>query len=248
MYMNKKILLGGLLLAAGSLLVSAGPKDEVQGAIKKLADTGNYAWKTTVENAGGGFGGGGGGGQFRVGPTLGKVDSSGFIHLTMTRGDRETEAVIKGDKGAIKTDQGWTSLSEMAQAGGGGGRNPGRMMARGLQDYQAPAAQAEEILAKTKNIQKSGDAYVGELTEEGAAELIPFGRRIGNAPAPRNAKGNVKFWVKDGVLTQYEYNVQGAMSFNNNDININRTTTVEIKDAGSTKVTVPEEAKKKFTI
>jgi hypothetical protein len=248
--MKKTILLGALLLAAGSLLVSAAPKEEVQGAIKKLSDTGNYSWKTTVENAGGGFGGGGGG-QFRIGPTMGKVDSSGFIHLTMTRGDTETEAVIKGDKGAVKTPQGWSSLSELAEGpggGGGGGRNPGRMMARTLQDYKAPAAQAEKILAQTKNIQKSGDAYVGELTEEGAAELIPFGRGGGNAPAPRNPRGNVKFWVKDGLLTKFEYNVQGAMTFNNNDVNINRTTTVEIKDAGSTKVTVPEEAKKKFTI
>jgi len=36
-------------------------------------------------------------------------------------------------------------------------------------------------------------------------------------------------------------------NFNGDDIKIERTTTVEIKDAGKTKVDVPESAKKKIT-
>ena len=35
------------------------------------------------------------------------------------------------------------------------------------------------------------------------------------------------------------------MSFNGNDTDVDRTATVEIKDVGTTKVTVPEEASKK---
>ncbi|MBC8002999.1 MAG: hypothetical protein H7X97_10475 [Opitutaceae bacterium] len=85
-----------------------------------------------------------------------------------------------------------------------------------------------------------------------ALRLFPFGGRRGGAgggeapPPPENAKGSVKFWVKDGSLAKYEYNVQGTMSFGGNSIEINRTTTVEIKDVGTTKVEVPEEAKKKL--
>jgi hypothetical protein len=37
------------------------------------------------------------------------------------------------------------------------------------------------------------------------------------------------------------------MSFNGNDIDQDRTTTVVIKDVGTTKVTVPDEAKKKLS-
>jgi len=55
----------------------------------------------------------------------------------------------------------------------------------------------------------------------------------------------VKFWAKEGVLSKYEFKLQGKMSFNGNDTDVDRTTTVEIKDVGTTKVTVPEEAKKK---
>ena len=41
--------------------------------------------------------------------------------------------------------------------------------------------------------------------------------------------------------------MQGTISFNGNDVDIDRTTTVEIKDVGSTKVDVPEEANKKLS-
>ncbi len=57
----------------------------------------------------------------------------------------------------------------------------------------------------------------------------------------------MKFWVKDGALSKYEYQVQGTMNFNDNEINMNRLTTVDIKDVGTTKVTIPEEAKKKVS-
>jgi len=80
-------------------------------------------------------------------------------------------------------------------------------------------------------------------------ELLTFGPRPGggNGSTPSNAKGSVKFWVKDGVLAKYQFKVQGTMSFNGNDVDIDRTTTVEIKDVGSTTVEVPEAAKKKLS-
>jgi hypothetical protein len=69
-------------------------------------------------------------------------------------------------------------------------------------------------------------------------------RRGGDGPAVSNAKGSVKFWIKDGDLVKYEFKVQGTIRFNETDVDIDRTTTVEIKDVGKTKVDVPEEAKK----
>jgi hypothetical protein len=41
--------------------------------------------------------------------------------------------------------------------------------------------------------------------------------------------------------------VQGKVSFGGNDRKVDRTTTIEIKDIGSTKVQVPEEAKGKLS-
>ena len=57
----------------------------------------------------------------------------------------------------------------------------------------------------------------------------------------------MKFWIKDGTLTKYEFNVQGKVTAGDRDTDVNRTTTVEIKDAGTTKLEVPAEAKEKLT-
>jgi len=57
----------------------------------------------------------------------------------------------------------------------------------------------------------------------------------------------VKFWIKDGVPAKYEFKVKGTVNFNGNEFENDRTTTVEIKEVGTTKVAVPEAAKKKLT-
>ena len=248
--MIRRFLFCAVAAVAGTSMVALGaPKDEVSDAAKKLADAPNYAWKATTEMAGGG----GGGGRFG-GPTEGKAEKDGFTHVSMTRGDNTIEVVRKGDKGAVKTPDGWQSFEELQadQGGGQGGQGRGRFMGRMLRNLRAPAQEAADVAAKTKEITKSGDAYTADLTEEGAKELMSFrggrggqGGQGGNIPAPTNAKGTAKFWLKDGQLAKYEYNVKGTMSFNGNDIDIDRTTTVEIKDVGSTKVEVPAEAKAK---
>jgi hypothetical protein len=243
--MKRNVLISAIALMAGSLLAAdATPKDDVKGAAKKLAEKSNYSWKTTVAVPEGDAGG-----RFRPGPTEGKTEKDGFTCLTMTRGESTFDAVVKGDKAALKTEEGWQSLTE-ATEGGGGQPGPGRFMARTLQSFKAPAAEAEDLVAKAKELKKADDAFAGDLTEEGVKSLLTLGRRPGGGaepPAVTNPKGSVKFWVKDGVLTKYEYKVQGSVSFGGNDMTIDRTTTIEIKDVGTTKVTVPEEAKKKLT-
>jgi hypothetical protein len=242
--MIRRVLFTTVALLGGTALVaSAAPKDEVTDAAKKLGDAPNYSWRSNTEMQGGG-----GGNRFG-GPTEGKAEKGGFVFVSMVRGDNTIEAAFKGDKGAVKTQDGWKSFDELQQDAQQGGR--GRM-GRMLRNFKAPAQEAQDLAAKAKEITKSGDAYQAELTEAGVKDLLTFrggrGGDAGNAPpAPTNTKGSVKFWVKDGQLAKYEYNVQGTMNFNGNDFNIDRTTTVEIKDVGSTKVEVPDEAKGKVS-
>lgn len=237
-FISRSVLVGTIALFAGSLL-AADAKDDVKAAAKKLADQSSYSWKQTTENAGGG----GGGGRFG-GPTEGKLEKGGFIFLSMTRGDNTTEAVLNGEKGAIKTQDGWKSLAEAGEDTGQ--QNPNRFLARILQNYRTPSILAEQIADKTKELKSADDAIAGDLTEDGAKSLLTFGGRGGNnAPEISNAKGNVKFWLKNGTVAKIVYHVKGTISFNGNDRDVDRTTTVEIKDVGSTKVEVPEEAKKK---
>ena len=238
MKIKTHLLVGTAMLVATSLL-AAEAKDEVTSAAKKLASSDGYSWKSTTENAGGGGGGGGGGGaRGRVGPTEGKAAKDGTIMLSMTRGENTTEAVIKGEKGAIKTQDGWKSLSDASE---GDGQNPARFAAMMLRNYKAPAEEAQDLASKATGLKKDGDAILGELSADAVKALLSRGRRPGgNAPEATGSKVSVKFWVKDGTLSKYEYNVKGTVSFNNNDREVNRTTVVEIKDVGKTKVDVPE--------
>src|SRR5688500_3678864 len=198
--MKTNILFGAVLLCATSL-VAADAASDIKAAAEKLAEKGNYSWKTTTESAGGS---GGGSGRNRFGgPTEGKTDG-GVTQLSMTRGENTVEAVLKGDKGALKTEEGWKSLAEAAEAGGDGGGGRGgaaRFTARTLQGYKTPAAEIEDLLGKAKDLKKDGDAYTGTLGAEDVKALMSrgFRRPGGDGPEVADPKGTVKFWTKEGA-------------------------------------------------
>ncbi|HSU55382.1 MAG TPA: hypothetical protein VLT36_15105 [Candidatus Dormibacteraeota bacterium] len=233
--MKKQLLIVAMTVLAGSLLAAeGGAKEEVVSAAKKLAEKPNYSWKTTVvvpESA-----------PFKPGPTEGQTEKDGFIHVKMNFRDNTTELVKKGDKVAFTNPDGdWQTPADAENDQG-----PGRFMAGIARNFKAPAAQATEIAEGTKDLKKDGEVYSGDLTDEGAGNLMRFRRGGNGAPTIKDAKGSAKFWVKDGVLSKYEFKVTGSMNFNGNDMDVDRTTTIEIKDVGNTKVEVPEGAKKKL--
>lgn len=235
--MKKLSFIALTMFACGALVAADGDaKSEVKAAAKKVADKGNYSWTSTPKLAGGG----GGGGNFRPGPTEGQTDA-GTVHLKMSFGDRNPEAVKKGEKVAMKGEDGWESVDDIE-----GNR---AFMARRLKTMKAPAEEAQELAEKTKSLKKEGEAITGELTEEAVKGLLSWGPRNPNSnrPEPKNAKGEVKFWIKDGALNKYEYHVKGTIvGREDQEFEVDRTTTIEIKDVGTTKLNVPEEAKKKL--
>jgi len=236
--MKTKILFSTITLLAGSLLAATSPKDEVISAAKALAGKPNYSWHQTVavpESS-----------QFKPAPTDGKTEKDGYTQSALGFGPNNSDIFIKGTNAAVTSqDGGWQSLAELeADQQGFGGFIVGQ-----IRDFKTPAAQVVDICTNLTEIKKDGDAYTSDLTASGVQDLMPFGRRGfggGQAPAITGAKGSVKFWIKDGVLSKYETHLSGKMDFNGNDFDLERTTTVEIKDVGTTKVTVPDEAKKKL--
>ena len=235
--MKKSMFFSPMALMTISLIAAdSNPKDDVTSAAKKLGEKANYSWKTTVvvpESA-----------QFRPGPTEGKTEKDGFTHVTMSFGDNTTQAVLKGDKAAVTNREGeWQSLADLDNAEG-----PGRFLGFFVRNIKTPAVQAADLAAAAKDLKQEGDAYSGDLTEEGAKTLLTFRPRGGgDGPTVSNAKGSVKFWLKEGELSKYEFKVTGKVSFNGNDRDVDRATTVEVKDVGTTKVEVPEGAKKKLS-
>jgi hypothetical protein len=254
--MKKNMLFSAAALLAGSLIaaspspetnsltktessaaVDACLRDDITNATRILAGKTNYSWKVTIivpESS-----------RFRPGPTEGKTEKDGFTHVTLSFGDNQTEMVFKGDLAAVTSpDGGWQSLSELDASSG-----PGRFMAMMVRNFKLPTAQALDIVPGMKEIKKDGDLYTSDLTEDVAKTLLTFRPRGGGGDGPTvsDGKGSVKFWLNDGVLAKYETHLTGKISFNGNDREVDRTTTVEIKDVNSTKVDVPEGAMKKLS-
>ncbi len=241
----KRLVLPGLmaLLATPLLAADASPKADIKNAAAALGNQTNYSWRTTVEV--------GNNSRFRPGPTEGRTQKGGYTTLLIGFGDNTNEAVLKGTNGAIKTpDDGWQSLAEAANDDGGGGFNPTLFLARMMQNFKDPAVQAADLADQAKDLKKDTNGISGDLTEDGAKALLMFRPRGGNGggeePAVSHAKGSAKFWLKDGKLAKFQFHLQGTVSFNGNDRDVYRTTTVEIKDVNSTKIEVPDEAKKKL--
>jgi hypothetical protein len=237
--MKKNIILGIMLLAAGPLLAAdSSPKDDVKSAAAALGGQANYSWHATQESpGGGGFGGGG---------TDGKTEKDGYTWISMVRGDNTIEAVIKGTNAVIKTpDNGWQTVAEATQDNGGG-FNPVMFIARTLQNYKTPDLQAADLADAAKELKQDTNGISGDLTDDGAKALLSFRPRGGDGPTISNPKGSVTFWLTDGKLVKYQFHVTGTVSFNGNDRDVDRTTTVEIKDVGATTIEVPDDVKNKL--
>jgi hypothetical protein len=235
--MKKQILFGLPLVLAGSILAAEpSPKEAVIAAAKKLGETANYAWKTVVvvpEDA-----------QFKPGPTDGKTEKDGFTCFAMSFFDNKLQVATKGEQRAVTDQEGnWKLVTEIESEEG-----PGRFLAMIARNLKTPAKEAAEIASYAKNLKTEGDVYASDLTEEGAKALQTFGVRGGNSgPTVSDATGSAKFWLKEGALIKYEFKLKGLIKFGDNEFPNERTTTVEIKEVGSTKVEVPEAAKKKLS-
>ena len=67
-----------------------------------------------------------------------------------------------------------------------------------------------------------------------------------NSPEPKNPKGSVQFWLKDGQVQRVSLRISATLGFDGDDRDMVRTTTWEIRDVGTTTVEVPTEAKKRL--
>jgi hypothetical protein len=239
--MLRQLFFGAAVCMASVAMAS--DAEDVQSAIKKLADNGNYTWKTTTESANGGPGGGG---------MEGKTEKDGYTTETLHFGDNEIQIVVKGSKGAVKLDDGWKTADELAQDQDAQGF--ARFAPNLIKNFKTPAAMADETASKVKEVKKEDDYYTVEISGDDAKPLMTMGMRGrrggggggGQAPQIANAKISMKIWVKDGVLTKYTSHATGTITINGEDRDIDRTTTTEFTDVGSTKVEVPDEVKKKL--
>ena len=220
------------LVAATTPIAAADAKSEVTDAIKKLKTQPNYSWTMTPKTEGSET-------ASRQGPIEGKTEKGGVTWIKGSSGDNSFEALIKGSKYAVNYTGEWTAIDEEDE---GTAR-----IARRLKPFKDILESAEELVSKSKEMTKSADgSYAGDLTADGAKEI--FGRLGRRAAESTDASGSAKYWVSDGVLKKFESTVKGKFTVGEEkkEVNVSRTVTVEIKDVGTTKLSVPEEATKKL--
>jgi hypothetical protein len=223
-----------------AISVAAEPKDELQAAVKKLAAAPNYSWTTKFD------------GGFTRGPGDGKTVKGGLSTFSLKFGDDSYSVIVDGEKGAAKGLGGWASTAELNRdAEEENGFSPERFISMTIQSFKPPAGQAEDLCQDATSIQKSSDVYAVDLSAETAKRLLSFMRRRGTAAngttiEVKEPKGAARFWVSDGMVSKMEIHLQGTVIFNNNERKIDRTTTTEIHDIGSTTIDVPADAKAKL--
>ncbi len=235
----------------------AAPGDQVKAAVQKLADAPNYSWTVTVSS--------GDKSRFTPGPVEGRTEKGGCTHWKMNFGDRCAEAFTKGDRVAVKTDNGWVKpedhrpsppSSEASRPPDGKRHKDDRprgsktgFFARQLQSMKTPAALATELTGKITRFTADGGTVTGELSAEAARELLTFGHRRDNSrgghgpPEPVNPRGSITFSLKDGQIQKLEVRLAATMNFNGSDLTMDRITVFEIKDVGTTRLEIPEQAK-----
>ncbi|MES2923308.1 MAG: hypothetical protein V4819_17265 [Verrucomicrobiota bacterium] len=226
-------------VAAAEPAPAANPAADLAAAAEKLAAATSYAWSQTTTF-----------GNMGARTATGKKGSGGYLLVNMPGRDQEIQVLVRKGKAAMKSDEGWAAVDPAAE---GQGQGPGRFIARMVQNFQEPATQAKNLVAKATDLKSENGSIHGTLGAEAATELMSmggFGRRGGGGggggggtpPQVTGAAGKVSFAVSNGVLTGYEMTLTGNMNFNGEDRDVNRVTKVEFTGVGSTSFDIPESA------
>jgi hypothetical protein len=227
-------LTSALLVANLASAADQTPQEALAAAAKNLAEKPNYSWKLTVEEP-----------DRPTGTIEGKIQKDGTAFLILARGDQSFEGALKGSKAALKTDEGWKTVTEVADDSSQA-RAP-RIVAGLLQNFKAPSKEVADLAGQIKDLNKTDETYAGTLDKATAKELFFFRiRPATNEPELKEAKGSIKFWLKDNLISKYEYGIEAVFSVEGSDREVKRTCTLEIKDVGATKVSIPEDAAKKL--
>ena len=234
----------GVLGTAASLQAQSDAAEDLKKAARTLAGRESYGWSAASksedqedpEN------------QFRMGPIEGATGKDGFTSLKTKVVYEGTERTLEGawrsGQRIFKTDRfDWSPVGWESKYGGGTETFHLRfLISHVVRNYRNPAADVEALIEEVKGLKaEGGGIYSAELTEKAVLDLCWRGPGY---EMESNAKGTVRFWVKDGVLAKYEFSLQGKRAYGK--VTVNRTTTIEIKDVNATKVTIPEDARKKL--
>jgi hypothetical protein len=204
----------------------------VIAAAQKLAQQDNYSWISSSQAAPGTR-------SWRQGPTKGQTEKNGSTYVTFTLGDNTISMGFNSAKAAINWSDQWREADEL--------KGEYAWIGQRLKTYKPPAQEAVFLAQHATNLKAQvSDTFSGQLDGAALKWLLSRGRQeFTDIP---NMKGSVTFKLHNHQLIQYVYKVQGTLPLNPDqpEVQINRTTKVEIHKVGGTQVTVPAEAAEKL--
>ena len=225
-----------LLLAAGASAARAEPGEDVRAAIDKLAQARSFAWTATYQHRSGSEA------EEGVEEKGGYAVSSKTFDLTS--GASHIELVRQGSKAVVNFGQGWQTFDEAVNAAGGGPRGRARATLVEMMRNDKPFATfARELLDHTKDLRKVGDAYEGTMSEAGAKAML---EAASSRVRVNRVRGSARFGVKDGVLSAVAFRLEASLNLDGREHAVNSTAAAEVKDVGTAKARVPDEARQKL--
>jgi len=141
-------------------------------------------------------------------------------------------------------------------SGGGGspfpnedGSNPAPAYSNLQKTLSRPHEEIGIIVAGYTDLKVEDGVVSGPLNETAAKLLLVHAGQ--DEITPLTASGTFRLWVKDGVLQKYETKLEGTLAIETaakarHEVTVHQRSTTTVKDIGTTKFEVPEEAKKKL--
>lgn len=233
-----KNLLVASLFSLAPVVGQATPLDDIASAAQQLAAASNYSWSTAAFASTGV--------TYGFGPTTGQAEKGGYAVTTVETRNGKSYTVRKGDAFIFSDGSGaWMTIQDLypelaksgSDAGRGSGGGPG---GAGI----LPAEEVTALAASVKQLKVADGVIFGNLSDQAVSQRLAYP----GGPAPKNATGTVKFWLKDHALAKYEVRVKGDVTGRDGAARfIDRTATTEITKIGTTQVFVPDGAKNKIS-
>jgi hypothetical protein len=111
-----------------------------------------------------------------------------------------------------------------------------------------PHEELAVIVSSHQEFNVEGDLVTGTLTELGAQLLLV--RDGQEAITPLRAIGTFKLWLRDGMVTKYQVQLEGILhirlSTNSRQVMVRQVTNTVLKDVGTTTFEVPPQARMKL--
>ncbi len=228
--MNNKLKF--LSLAAGFLLVPSAfaEDDAVQLAVKRLAESGSYEWKSDLQLPTG---------QKQAVVIEGRYNFSQGVHVKLNMGEKTLEVAARDGVIVASIGEEWKPANKFTRS------DPIHTALRGLIDFALPHHTLETIVSKWRNVKEQDDgSFQGNADFKAANEVLATVLMQGSqSSGAKSASLRATVWLETGLPQKYllEFSAsKGGSILGGQGIKVNALTT--LANIGSTTVMLPPEA------